>query len=359
MNRRWMIASGLFALGAFLFGSPHAWAEEGMCAKPVQMQGFKTCADVAKAEQEGAVVIYSPDPESNTAALLDQFHAAFPKIKTSFIRLQTGALYQKLMTERRAQTYQVDVLQLTDVGYALDFQKRKGWVHYVSPEMAAYKPDFKSQPEGYWTWGSLIIAGIAYNPNLVKPEDAPKSWKDALDKKWAGVISAKVAASGLEHVTWYELKKLYGDDYWNKFAELKPRVFDSYVQQFDRLVSGQDSIAHTGQYSAYLQFKAKGAPVGFVFPTEGVTVTPGVWGVVADTPHPEAAKLFMDWLLSAPGQTAYDKVAYLSSPRPDAAPPPGGKSTGEMKLLYPSDWQDFLATTTPYQRQWAHVSGVP
>jgi len=348
----------LAAFAGILTCTPLAWAADGVCANPTQMDGFKTCADVAKAEQEGALVVYSPDPESNSAGMLDAFHKAFPKIKTSFIRLQTGALYQKLMTERRAKTYQVDALQLTDVGYALDFQKRNGWVHYISPEMAAYKADYKSQPEGYWTWGALIVAGLAYNPQLVKAEDAPKSWKDSLDPKWKGTINAKVAASGLEHVTWYEMKQLYGDDYWTKFAELKPSVFDSYVQQFDRMVSGQDSVANTAQYSAYLQFKAKGAPVEFVFPTEGLTVTPGVWGVVADAPHPEASKLFMDWLLSAPGQAAYDKVAYLSSPRPDAAPPPGGKSTADMKLLYPKDWQAFLATHAEYTKVWGHVSGA-
>lgn len=343
---------------AIILASGSAFAADGACSNPTQAQGFKTCADIAKAEQEGGVVIYSPDPEANTAALLDRFHALFPKIKTSFIRLQTGALYQKLMTERRASTYQVDVLQLTDVGYALDFQKRNGWVHYVSPEMDAYKSDFKSQPEGYWTWGSLIIAGLAYNPKLVKPEDAPKSWKDSLDPRWKGTINAKVAASGLQHVTWYELKQIYGEDYWTRFAALKPTVYDSYVQQFDRMVSGQDALANTAQYSAYLQFKAKGAPLTFVFPTEGLTVTPGVWGAVANAPHPEASKLFMDWLLSAPGQAAYDQVAFLSSPRPDAAPPPGGIPTGEMKLLYPKDWAAFLATHTEFVRDWDHVAGV-
>ena len=110
-----------------------AWAAsapasaQSSCAAPQQMDGFKTCADVAKAEQEGALVLYSPDPEENSARLMDAFHKVFPKITTNFIRLQTGALYQKLMTERRAKVYQVDVLQLTDMGFVLDFQKRDGY----------------------------------------------------------------------------------------------------------------------------------------------------------------------------------------------------------------------------------------
>src|SRR6478609_9710994 len=82
-------------------GVRSAAAGDAVCAKPRQMDGFRTCADVEKAEQEGGFVLYSPDPEEGSAALMAAFHKAFPKITTSFIRLQTGALYQKLMTERR------------------------------------------------------------------------------------------------------------------------------------------------------------------------------------------------------------------------------------------------------------------
>lgn len=333
-------------------------AAQGVCASPRQMDGFKTCADVAKAEQEGNLVLYSPDPEENSAKLMDAFHKAFPKIATNFIRLQTGALYQKLLTERRAKVYQVDVLQLTDVGFALDFQKRDGYVRYVSPEMAGYKSDYKSSPEGYWTWASFIMAGLAYNPKLLKPEDAPKSWKDALDPKYAGVINVKTATSGLQAVTWYELKNLYGDEYFQKLGELKPRGFDSYVQQFDRMVSGQDTLVHTAQYSAYLLAKAKGAPIEFIFPEEGLTLTPGVMGLVADAPHPNAAQLFMDWVLSLPGQKIYDEISSLNSPRTDAPPPPGGMPMEKIKLLYPKDWQAFLTTHDQFVKVWGKVTGT-
>ena len=328
------------------------------CDNPRQMDGFKTCADVAAAEKEGSLVLYSPDPEENSAKLMAAFHQVFPKIETNFIRLQTGALYQKLMTERRAKVYQVDVLQLTDMGFVLDFQKREGYVQYVSPEMTGYKSDYKSTPEGYWTWGSFIMAGLAYNPKLLKPEDAPKSWKDALDPKYAGVINTKTSTSGLQAVTWYELQALYGDDYFLKLAELKPRGFDSYVQQFDRMVSGQDTLVHTAQYSAYLLSKAKGAPIEFVFPEEGLTLTPGVFGLVADAPHPNASQLFMDWFLSVPGQKIWDEISSLNSPRTNAPPPPGGIAMDQVKLLYPRDWQAFLASHDRFVKVWGKVIGA-
>ncbi len=105
-----------------------SWA--AACDNPRQMDGFKTCANVEEAEKEGAMVLYSPDPESNQNALLNSFMKAFPKIKATYLRLQTGALYAKLMAERQAHTYQVDVLTLTDMTFVLDFQKRGGWMLY-------------------------------------------------------------------------------------------------------------------------------------------------------------------------------------------------------------------------------------
>ena len=112
--------------------------------------------------------------------------------------------------------------------------------------------------------------------------------------------------------------QLYGPDYWKKFAELKPRAFDSYVQQYDRLVNQQDKVIHTAQYSGYLEWKAKGAPVAFNVPPDGMPGTPEAWGLVAGGPHPNAARLFLDWFLSLPGQKATEEGLFLHSMRNDA-----------------------------------------
>jgi iron(III) transport system substrate-binding protein len=322
------------------------------------VQGFKTCADVAKAEAEGEVVIYATDPEAAEQRVLAKFTALFPKIKTNYVRLQAGALYAKILAERQAHSYLVDSLQLSDMGMVLDFQKRGGYVHYVSPEMAAYKADAKSQPEGFWTWGAMGPAGIAYNPNVVSAADSPKTWQDALDPKWTDAISVKVSNSGLQHDSWYELRRLYGADYWKKFALLKPRAFDSYVQQYDRVVNQQDKIIHTAQYSGYLEWKAKGAPIAFNAPPDGLPATPETWGLVADAPHPNAARLYMDWFLSVEGQKANGEGLFLHSMRPDAPAPPGGEPITKLKLLLPTDWPAFLASRVEFQREWDRITGL-
>ena len=116
--------------------------------KATKVLDFMTGADVAKAEAEGEVVYYSHDGEAGIAALLDAFRKDFPKIKTSYVRAQTGALYAKVTAERSAGRYAVDVLQLSDISPAIDFQKKGGYEQYVSPEQAGYKPAYQSTPGG-------------------------------------------------------------------------------------------------------------------------------------------------------------------------------------------------------------------
>src|ERR1700730_16613086 len=91
-------------LGAvFICGTASA-ADEGLCPNPKQMQGFKTCADIEKAEQEGEVVIYATSPEQVALKVLARFHEMFPKITPNYLRLQAGALMAKVQSERQGQT---------------------------------------------------------------------------------------------------------------------------------------------------------------------------------------------------------------------------------------------------------------
>ena len=329
----------------------------GLCASPQKVHGFTTCADIAAAEKDGGLVVYSTDPEHGTAKMLEAFRSLFPKINTNYVRLQAGALYAKLQAERQASAYMADLLNISDSGLVADFEKRKGYQQYVSPEMAAYKPEYKSRPEGFWTWGSVNIAGIAYNPKVIPPELVPKSWEDLLNPKLAGKISVKTSNSGLQHFAWYSLAKELGPDYWPKFAQQKPHAFDSYVQQFDLLVNGQDLVAEGAQYSGVLEFKQRGAPLEFVIPARGVPAGPEIWGIVSNAPHPNAARLFLDWFLSRVGQKPFMDVLFMHSPRPDVPPPPGGRPIDSFKLLFPSDWNDFIASRTAFNRQWDAMTG--
>ena len=142
-----------------------------------------------------------------------------------------------------------------------------------------------------------------------------------------------------------------------QFAQ-QPRAFDSYVQQFDRAVNGEDKVVVGAQYSGFLEFKAKGAPLEFVFPAKGVPASPQVWGVIDRAPHPQAGRLFLDWFLSPVGQKVMQEALYLNSPRADAVPPPGGVSAANLKLLFPTDWEAFLSSRKAFAQEWDKATGL-
>ena len=321
---------------------------------------FTTGADVAKAEQEGEFLFYTHDSEPAAAGIIEAFGKDFPKIKGKYVRAQNGSLFSKTMAERSAGKFNVDVIQFSEPATAIDFQKRGGYARYVSPQTEAYAPEHLSNPVGDYFWIGVTFAGIAYNTDKVKPADAPKDWKDILNPLWLNGINVKQSNSGMQFVQWYELRKLYGDGFWKEFAKLRPRGFDSRVQLFDRLAKGDDKVCALAEYAGYLLHKEKGAPIAFVAPSDGLPAGALLNGVADKAPHPEAAKLFVDWLMSNRGQAHYQNNPYLyyGSVRKDAPPMPGGTRLKDFKLLAPTDMDAYMASRDAFNKEWNGMLGL-
>ncbi|MGH6665366.1 MAG: hypothetical protein ACREB2_10770, partial [Pseudolabrys sp.] len=173
LTRRNMLKAGTAMAAVPLLGiaAPSVLAQ-GTSKSPSKVLDFMTNADVAKAEQEGQLVFYCHENEAGTAGIMEGFRKDFPKIKTSYVRAQTGALYSKILAERSAGRFDVDVIQLSDLAPAFDFQKKGGYEHYVSPESPAYKADNLSKPVGSFFWTGVDPAGIAYNSDKIAAADA-------------------------------------------------------------------------------------------------------------------------------------------------------------------------------------------
>ncbi|UHL64801.1 extracellular solute-binding protein [Paralcaligenes sp. KSB-10] len=329
--------------------------------RPVtKVLNFTTGADIAKAEKEGEFLFYTHDSEPAAAGIIEAFTKDFPKIKGKYVRAQNGALFSKILAERSAGRYDADVIQFSEPSTALDFQKRGGYQRYLSPQADAYDPGHLSSPAGDYFWVAVGFAGLAYNSNLVKAADAPKTWKDVLNPIWKNSVSAKQSTSGMQFAEWYELRRLYGDDFWKQFAKLRPRGFDSRAQVFDRLSKGDDKLCVLAEYAGYMLVKDKGAPVTFVAPSDGLPAAPMLNGIVDKAPHPEAARLFVDWLMSIRGQTHYqnNKYLYYGSVRKDAPPMPGGERLRDFKLLVPTDMANFTASHGQFMKEWNSMLGL-
>ncbi len=322
---------------------------------------FTTAADIAKAEAEGEFTYYSHDSEPGIAGILAAFNKDFPKIKGKYVRAQNSTLFSRTIAERSAGKFTADVIQFSEPATALDFQKRGGYARYVSPQAEFYASDHLSNPVGDYFWVGVTFAGLAYNTEKVKPEDAPTGWKDISKPVWNNGVNVKMSNSGMQFVQWYELRKLYGDKFWSEFAKVRPRGFDSRAQQFERLAKGDDRLCVLAEYAGYLLVKERGAPVEFVAPADGLPATPILCGVADKSPNPEAARLFIDWHMSLRGQNHQqtDKFLYYGSVRKDAPAMPGGKRLTDYKLLSPTkDMDNFVASREAFNKEWNAMLGL-
>ena len=331
-------------------------------ARPVTtVLDFTTAADIAKAEAEGEFTFYSHDSEPAIAGILEAFNKDFPKIKGKYVRAQTGTLFSRTIAERSANRFVADVIQFSELTTALDFQNRGGYQNYVSPQTEFYSPEHMSDPIGNYFWVGVTFAGLAYNTEKVKPEDAPKGWKDIAKPIWLNGANVKMSNSGMQFVQWYELRKLYGDKFWSDFAKVRPRGFDSRAQQFERLAKGDDKLCVLAEYAGYLLVKQKGAPVEFVAPSDGLPATPALCGIADKAPNPEAARLFIDWQMSTRGQNHQqtNPFLYYGSVRKGAPPMPGGWRLSDFKLLTPNKEMDkFVASREAFNKEWNGMLGL-
>lgn len=354
-SRRSILVGGLaFTVAPAVIGEARAQART-----VTKVLDFDTAADVAKAEAEGEILFYTHDSDPAGAALMQAFSQDFPKIKGSYLRAQTGALYSKVLAERSAGRFAADAIQFSELQTASDFRKKGGFDLYESPQAAAYPAASLGNPPGYFFEAGVLPIGIAYNTDKVSEADAPKGWKDLLDPKWRGAMSTKQATSGSQFVQWFELRNLYGEGFWKDFAKQRPKGFDSRAQMYDRLAKGDDKVCAMAEWAGYQLAAEKGAPIKFVYPADGMpTATVGT-GVVNKAPHPEAARLFVDWLMSPRGQAIYQNNPFLYYPslRKDAPPMPGGVKFAEKKLLLP-DVEQLAATHVAFIREWNGMMGL-
>lgn len=178
------------------------------------------------------------------------------------------------------------------------------------------------------------MSPIAYNTKLVKAEDAPKSWADLLDKKWIGkIVKAHPGYSGTIMTVTFELSRDLGWDYLKKLGQQHVMQVQSAADPPKKVAQGERPVEADGGEYFLLQIRDQGGPVEPVYPTEGTPSIPGGAGVVIDAPHPNAARLFVSYLLSLEGQQLLVDMAWLRSFHPEVKLKAGMKPLSEIKLM--------------------------
>src|SRR5437016_1454753 len=251
------------------------------------------------ARREGSFVHYSVSNAELINAYVKAFMSKYPFIKADFWRGSGNQLVFRTLMEHRAGKLTADVISVgTENVIAL---KKAGiYARYRSPE-AQFYPREQVDKDGYFHADSFGLATIAYNHQLVKKEDAPKGYNDLLDPKWKGSLSIDLEperALTAWLLAWGEPKTR---EFVQKLLANGTTVRRGHTLQAQLLCAGEFKIAVEIYPDAILRMKQMGCPATIVFPNPTPALAGGNYGINVNAPHPHAAALFVDFVLSADG----------------------------------------------------------
>ena len=302
---------------------------------------------IEAAKNEGAVAYYTTTTLSQSKKVADKFQAKYPFIKkVDLFRSGGDELLNRIQTEARGSLYAWDVASSRG-DTVLTLMDSKLITPYRSPESKFISRDMVDD-EGYWTAYYVNPFVLGYNTNLVKKEEVPKSYEELLDPKWKGrKISIDDSAYGLLAGLIHAWGKEKAVAYFKKLAEQEPIVTIGNTNRVQLAMAGEYPLIIA--YAPTIQREtSKGHPMDWV-PLEPVPVQVNPLMLAAKAPHPNAAKLFIDFLLSKEGQKML--VGFRRIPvREDIEPDPPRLFRGYKRIVeHPEDYKDFAQTIELYQ----------
>jgi iron(III) transport system substrate-binding protein len=253
---------------------------------------------VERARQEGTVSVYTSLAPTEAGPLVEAFEKKHG-IKVQMWRALSDGVVQRALSEARGKRHAADVIETN--GPEMEALAREQLLAEFHSPYLADLPTGVIPKHGQWVPDRLNFFVVAYNTNKFKPEDLPKTYEGFLDPKWKGRIA--IEATDAEWMggvvkTWGEAR---GMGFMRKLADMKPDVRKGHVLLAQLIASGEVDVGLTAYYANAESFKKRGAPVGWA-PVEPVIARPQGIGVTRNAPHPNAALLFADFMLSPEAQ---------------------------------------------------------
>ena len=264
----------------------------------------------AGAMKEGALQIYSTGTQNQP--IVDAFAKKYPYVKVNFFRADGSSLARRWIEEYKAGRFLADVFDGGST--SLPPMRDAGVLQaYKSPEMAAMREEgIVGGPQGpLWANNYESYLSLGYNTKLISEAEVPKTYDDLLDPKWQG----KMAIAGSNTLgNWIGAAVLdKGEDYVRKLGAQKVKIFNVSGRAVANLVvSGEVPLSPASFDSHIANSKSEGASVAWRA-LGGVYSTTGAVALALKAPHPSAAMLYIDFMLSKTGQEMFKQIGYASA----------------------------------------------
>jgi iron(III) transport system substrate-binding protein len=286
---------------------------------------------VEGAKREGRLVLYTGMETDEANIFIKEFTKKYPFVKSDIFRAAGERVQQRFLVENRAGQHFADVFQ-TSIVQVYQLKNAGLLAKYPSEEASGFAEGFKD-PQGYWTAFYNIPYVIGYNTRMVGAKEVPTSYEDLLNPKWKGLISLETE----EYQWFYHVLQIMGRDrgldFMKKFAAQNLQMRKGHTLLAQLVAAGEAAIATVVYSNRVERMKVSGAPIEWVR-FKGPTITAiNAISIPEKAPHPNVARLFVDFALSKDGQGLLRGQRRVPA-RPDVLPDPPSLTKGLN--LYPA-----------------------
>ncbi len=287
------------------------------------------------ARKEGELTWYSGQVQAETGEAAGKaFTQRYPGIKVNVVRSTSQVAYQRLSQDMQAGVAQCDIFSSTDYGHYNALKREKALLPF-RPKAAdgLIGPAKDPDPDNMFQILYIGLYLIAYNNKKVAEADAPKSWKDLLHPKWKGQLAVgHPGYSGAIGIMGVTLSRMYGWDFFKSLEKNKPQIGRSADDPVTLMNAGERTVGLGVSLSAPLLSQSRGNPISIVYPSDGTLAVYSPTGIPRNAPHPNAAKLFMEFACG-PAYVEIMRQFFIMPVRPEIAPPTGALPFEKVKLI--------------------------
>ena len=250
------------------------------------------------ARREGELVYYASMNVAEANAVIGAFEKRYPFIKVKLNRIGSEKLLTRVLTEARAKKIFADVIQTVE--FSMHIFSRSGILARYTPQAnSMYPKEFKE--EGFWTTVYYNAYVTGYNTRLVATRALPKSYDDLLDPKWKGALMMEGTKAD-----WFAgMLQIMGQErglkYMRALAKQQPSPREGHELLAQLIVAGEGLFDINIPAASVERMKERGAPIEWTALGEVPAIMVGI-GLSAQAPHANAAKVFLDFVLSREGQ---------------------------------------------------------
>ncbi len=317
---------------------------------------------IDKARAEGKLVFYSGVERQAAEAITTAFHKKYPFIATEVLRASSSKLATRLDAEIQANRVGGDVFEFSLLYLTTALEKRNEILKYDSSTYQNYSKQYVAP--GYWAATGLSNVIIIYNTNVVDAANVPHSWWDLSKPYWNGKLAIdnlEVSGTGYNWLVAVVNDQSLGWKYIEALGKNHPTLERGHAGIAQKVAAGEygAAIEMSDFHLHNLRLASASIPVKGVWPKEGVPQEPWTAGILKRAPHPNAARLFLDFLLSKEGQTIYVKAMGWQSARDDAPLPEYKEMPAKIVILQaPISAEEALKVRPAYIAKWKQLWGL-